>query len=684
MIWGLFYILASIISIACAVQLIVKIGVKKASISFSAGMSGLAILFLSSAIILIVPYDSAGFKLLLFKIADVIVPLAASITPFLFFIISRNYGRTGNTSDRRFSILTRLVGLTAIIIVFFIVSQMVYESLIHEGNYVLVFQGFLAKVVGIIIGVMLILSLANFENTLRASSGLMRKQLFILILFSLLLFSGFIRMFFLGKLTSLFFIYMSPVALVCSGWLYILLLPKNIYSENLIVDRQAFLSSAIILFLGIFLVFTGIVAYIIKQAGGRIDIFLSILGACLVIGLFLLILLSDSIRHRFSRAMQERVYAGRFDYKAEWRELSEDFAVCDNINDLIGLIVEKIERLITPESIAVFMAEDNTLTIKYPDTLKLTPIDLGDPFANWIFLKSEPDFIKDIQESSSNALIELKGNYEVAVPIIAERKLIGLILLDAKEKKQAYNTEELAMLSVIAQQTAVTILHLRSREKLMETEKLSSFHKTASFVVHDLKNAVSMLSLMLQNAPRKMADPEFQKESINTITQAVSRMQAIIEKLKSVPAKEQMQVYDLDPIKVLNKAIDKSGIRSKADIDITIDDDENLPVKADPAILESILINLLINAVEAMPEGGSVRIERDHLNSKQCLSVTDTGVGMTGEFIATRLFRPFETTKAKGLGIGLYQCREMFKEIGGKILVESEPGRGSKFTLVFP
>jgi signal transduction histidine kinase len=145
-----------------------------------------------------------------------------------------------------------------------------------------------------------------------------------------------------------------------------------------------------------------------------------------------------------------------------------------------------------------------------------------------------------------------------------------------------------------------------------------------------------------------------------------------------------MQVYDLDPIKVLNKAIDKSGIRSKADIEITINDGENLPVKADPAILESILINLLINAVEAMPEGGSIRIEREHFNSKQCLSVADTGIGMTGEFIATRLFRPFETTKAKGLGIGLYQCREMFKEIGGKILVESEPGRGSKFILVFP
>jgi signal transduction histidine kinase len=189
---------------------------------------------------------------------------------------------------------------------------------------------------------------------------------------------------------------------------------------------------------------------------------------------------------------------------------------------------------------------------------------------------------------------------------------------------------------------------------------------------------------MLQNAPRKMSDPEFQKESIKTITQAVDRMQAIIEKLKSPPGKEQIQAYELDPIKVINKAIEKSGVANRPDIKIELNCDKPIPVKADPAVLESVLINLLINAVEAMPDGGVICIEQNRQNNKQCLSVSDTGVGMTAKFIATKLFHPFETTKAKGLGVGLYQCREMFKETGGKIMVESEPGQGTKFTLVFP
>jgi len=101
-------------------------------------------------------------------------------------------------------------------------------------------------------------------------------------------------------------------------------------------------------------------------------------------------------------------------------------------------------------------------------------------------------------------------------------------------------------------------------------------------------------------------------------------------------------------------------------------------------ISENVLINVLITAVEAMPGGGTVSIKPAIVDDKACISVADTGVGMTDNFIAEKLFKPFETTKSKGLGIGLYQCREMFRETGGEITVTSEPGKGSEFGLLFP
>jgi signal transduction histidine kinase len=199
-----------------------------------------------------------------------------------------------------------------------------------------------------------------------------------------------------------------------------------------------------------------------------------------------------------------------------------------------------------------------------------------------------------------------------------------------------------------------------------------------------LKNAVSMLSLMLQNSPKKMSDPEFQADSIKTISQAVDRMRAIIEKLRTVPAGEQFHVQEVSSRDIIDQAIEKSGILNKDGIKLVFNHDDDLKVNANPMILETVLINLLINAVEAMPGGGTVSIKQTMVDDKARISVEDTGVGMTDDFIAEKLFTPFETTKSKGLGIGLYQCRELFRETGGEITVKSEPGKGSEFGLLFP
>jgi signal transduction histidine kinase len=182
-----------------------------------------------------------------------------------------------------------------------------------------------------------------------------------------------------------------------------------------------------------------------------------------------------------------------------------------------------------------------------------------------------------------------------------------------------------------------------------------------------------------------MSDPEFQKESIKTISGAVTRMERIIEKLKSPPEKEQLQISSVDPLTVINKAVEKSGIPNKIGIELIVENDEMIPVRSDPAVLETVFINLMINAIEAMPEGGRITLKQQITDDeKSVILVTDTGIGMPSSFIENQLFRPFVTTKTKGLGIGLYQCREMFREAGGDLMATSEPGRGTTFTLSFP
>lgn len=685
MIWGIVFVITALLAITCAVQFLVKAGIRKASISFGLGMLSLAILYLATAVILIASPELGSFQLLLYRLADSVLPLAGAVSPFFMLVISRNFGRREDVgSSGGISLLTRMAGLITIVALYFVASGMGFESSFLGGRYEMIIQAFMAKAVCLTMAILLILSLLNFENTRRASPATMKYRVLILMILDMLLLAGVIRLFFTGRIASDFFAYTSPIGLILMGWLYVLLLRKDHYSANIVIDRQAFLSSTVILFLGIFLVLTGIIAYVIEKIGGRSDVFLSIIGAFLVIGLFLLILLSDSIRSRFTNAMLSRIYAGRFDFKAEWRELSEDFASCESIIQLQKLLIDRINRLFNPERQVLLIADGNRLECFFPDNANLPEIKRNDPLAEWIFLKSEPAFFDDIEESAPSELKHLENDYEVIVPIVAEKKLIGLVILGAKKEGTVFNNEDFAMLSAISHQVAVTILHLRSRDKLLESEKLASFHKTASFVIHDLKNAISMLSLMVQNAPRKMSDPEFQKESINTINQAVVRMQRIIEKLKQTPQKEQLQITPLDPVKVLDLAIEKSGINNKNNVELKILNDNIQPINTDPGVLETVFINILINAVEAMPNGGRIEIDQKTINNKPQISIRDTGVGMSCSFIEHRLFKPFETTKEKGLGVGLYQCREMFKETGGEIKVISEQGKGSTFTLVFP
>jgi putative PEP-CTERM system histidine kinase len=685
LIWSLIDGLVFVIALTCGVLFLVKVGLKKISLYLFLAMLTLGVAYFALALIMSSSPNQSAIQNFLFDAGFKILPVVGCAIPYFFLQVSRYYGRTERSPDHTGLImLYRIAGFVTLLSIAVIVTGLVSTTAIIEQRYVLVMKGFLPKSIGLMLGALIIFALLNSERGWRAASGVLKKQIFLLMIFQLLGLAAIVRIYFLGSMTVVFLSYMAPLLLICLGWFYLLLLRKDAYSSHIVVDRQAFYSSAVILFLGLFLLFTGLVGKIIELMGGDIRAFLSVLGAFLVVGVFVLVLLSDSLRHRFGDIVQSRVYAGRFDYKAEWRALSEAFAASANIDDLFSTIIRRAERLLDPAEIAIYEAATDNMRKIYPPDQGQDEIALDDPGATWLFLKAEAARISRMDYSGSSKFENLKDGFEVAVPFVAEQKLIGILLLGPKRQKREYDLEDLALLSAIGHQAGIAVLHLRVRDKLLETEKLASFHKTASFVVHDLKNAVSMLSLMLQNAPRKISDPQFQTESLGTIAQALARMQRIIEKLKSPPRREQLQIELIDPGPVVRRVVEKCGLENRQNLHLAINLDDKLRVKTDPIILETIIENLLINAAEAIEGEGSVDIGEISVNGVTGISIVDTGSGMSREFLMTRLFHPFQSTKPKGLGIGLYQCREMFRGIGGDIIAESVRGKGSKFTLVFP
>jgi putative PEP-CTERM system histidine kinase len=216
----------------------------------------------------------------------------------------------------------------------------------------------------------------------------------------------------------------------------------------------------------------------------------------------------------------------------------------------------------------------------------------------------------------------------------------------------------------------------------MQAKEVEAFQTMSTFFVHDLKNATSTLSLTLQNLPHHFDDPAFRKDALRGIENTLNRINAHIKrlsilrnKLELKPVESDLNELVIDTLKSLNEM---PGVKLVKDL-------HAIPkVVVDREQLQSVVTNLLLNARDAIGSDGRIRIETGQRNGRAVLSVIDDGCGMSSDFLRDSLFRPFQTTKKTGLGIGMFQSKMIVEAHRGSIQVESEPGKGTKFGVYLP
>jgi putative PEP-CTERM system histidine kinase len=227
----------------------------------------------------------------------------------------------------------------------------------------------------------------------------------------------------------------------------------------------------------------------------------------------------------------------------------------------------------------------------------------------------------------------------------------------------------------------VQLAQRRADEQLAESRQFDAYNRFAAFVMHDLKNSVAQLQLLVANAARHRNNPVFVDDAIDTIRNTSERMTRLIEQLQRRETQGTARTVELGP--VVAAAVARSQAREPA---IAIDGQlDGLAVFADPERLTSVLEHVMRNAQEATAAGGNVTVQLRASGTDAQLTVVDDGAGMDQEFLRHRLFRPFDSTKgAKGMGIGAYQVREYARALGGDVDVWSAPGRGTKFCIRLP
>jgi putative PEP-CTERM system histidine kinase len=270
------------------------------------------------------------------------------------------------------------------------------------------------------------------------------------------------------------------------------------------------------------------------------------------------------------------------------------------------------------------------------------------------------------------------------VPLILDRQVIGVILLGKKTTGEPFLGDDFDLLRSAAAQITSAIVNAKLSEDLLGAKEMEVFHRLSSFVLHDLKNLVSNLSLVVQNAGEHISNPQFQKDALETIGKSVEKMEALIARLSTNAVTVKPKFMEADLNELVSEAVSRMGQNGQNDKTVKVDLRDIPRVLVDREQIEKVVVNFFLNAIESLDNGGLITIETEANEDKVILSVIDNGCGMSPDYVENSLFKPFKSTKKKGLGIGLYQCKTIIEAHNGRIEVESREGEGSTFRIFLP
>ncbi|MFN3944278.1 MAG: XrtA/PEP-CTERM system histidine kinase PrsK [Allosphingosinicella sp.] len=266
------------------------------------------------------------------------------------------------------------------------------------------------------------------------------------------------------------------------------------------------------------------------------------------------------------------------------------------------------------------------------------------------------------------------------IPLIHNHRLVGLVVLEHPLVKRPLDWEDFDLFRTAGIQAASYLAEARSHQALADAQRFDEFNRRFAFIMHDIKNLVSQLSLVARNAERHADNPEFRADMIATLQSSVRKMNDLLARLS--PARS-AEAAPPRPVPLHGLLAPLVGAKKRVH-PVEMIGDAGLAAMADPAGLEQALGHLVQNAIDASRAGEPVRVSFAARGQEVAIEVADSGAGMSGEFIRTRLFQPFASTKQGGFGVGAFEARTLIAAMGGRIEVESREGEGSRFTVFLP
>jgi putative PEP-CTERM system histidine kinase len=465
------------------------------------------------------------------------------------------------------------------------------------------------------------------------------------------------------------------------------------WSLGISVSRRLLFHSAALFGTAIYLLAMATAGYLLRFFGGSWG---TVLQAVFLFGaviLLMIVLFSGTLRSWLKVFISKHFFSYNYDYREEWLRFTRTFS--EDGQGLGERVIQAIAELVESPGGGLWICRESGSC--EPEAHLNMPLQRGSDPVNSTFCQflENKQWVIDLQEYAASPqryepismpqwLLSIP-KARLVVPLILHRKLFGFVVLMQPRSQIKLNWEVSDLLKIAGNQAASYLAQQETANALLVARQFESFNRMSTFVVHDLKNLVSQLSLLLSNVEKHQNNPEFQKDMIDTVDLSVQKMKRLLQKLKVGNSVEKPAPLLIE--NVLQQAVaTRSAAEPKPELEIL---NSGLEVLANWASLEQVIGHLIQNAIEATPKDGQVLVRLTKGDGTAIIEIQDTGQGMSEEFIRERLFKPFESTKPAGMGIGVFESREYVHELGGQIEVVSSESVGSKssgttFRVILP
>ncbi len=465
------------------------------------------------------------------------------------------------------------------------------------------------------------------------------------------------------------------------------------WSVDIFVSREMVFHSTAVLGAAFYLLIMATAGYYVKIFGGEWGKVAQVAFFALALLLLLVLFFSGQARAHLRVFLNKHFFNYRYDYREEWLRFT---AALSGENSEMGLeerIVKALADLVESPSGMLWAYDESGSYLcraSYGDPEIDVPLIRGDdPLVKfmeakaWVVNFTEMENIPELYEGlTPPEWLKQAQNAWLLVPLLHENRVYGVVLLTRPRAEIDWNWEVIDILKTAGKQAASFLVLEDTAGKLIEARQFEGFNRLSAFVLHDLKNLIAQLSLVVRNADKHSNNPEFVRDAMNTVDHAVGKMSRLMSQLKNIGAENETEIIPLRPL-LEEVTASRAGQLPRPQLDCTNSSDVFVQAQRDR--LASAFEHIIQNAQEAAGKNGWVKISLFIQRQQAIVEIRDNGHGMDADFIRNRLFKPFETTKGlSGMGIGAYESREYIRALGGDLTVTSKPNEGASFRFTIP